>query len=226
MMRSTKQALEEARAAIVHMGHCLTEKRLVAGSWGNISCRTADGEYAITPSGRAYDTLRPEDIVLINNECQALEGRLPPSSESRLHTAVYAACGEAQAIIHTHSIYASALAAMRKPVPPIIEDLVQIIGGEVHCAAYAPPGTQQLACNAVAALNGRKAALLANHGAVCWGNSLADALIVAEILEKAAQIAVICHSCGGAVPLPAEDIAAMHAFYRQHYLKRQMGEEE
>ena len=115
---------------------------------------------------------------------------------------------------------------MRRPVPAIIEDIVQICGGRVNCAEYAFPGTQELADAAVKALAGRKAALLANHGAVCWGKSLDDALVVAEILEKAAQIAVICASCGcKAYELDESDVAAMHSFYEQHYCKRQMGEE-
>lgn len=216
----------EARAAIVNMGHRLIEKRLVAGSWGNISCRAGQQTIAITPSGRSYEHLAPSDVVLLDNTGCVVDGERIPSSESKLHVAIYAACPEAQAVIHTHSIYASALAAMRRPVPAIIEDIVQICGGSVNCAEYAFPGTQELADAAVKALAGRKAALLANHGAVCWGKSLDDALVVAEILEKAAQIAVICASCGGKVyELDEGDAAAMHSFYEQHYSKRQMGEE-
>ncbi len=214
-----------ACSSIVATGKLLTEKHLVAGSWGNISCKIGESIYAVTPSGKGYAGLTEDDIVIIDHQCNTVWGRHVPSSESKLHAAIYSACPEAQAVIHTHSIYASALAAMRKSIPPIIEDIVQIIGGSVNCAEYALPGTQQLADNAVQALNGRKAVLLANHGAVCWGKSLDDALIVAEVLEKAAQIAIICQSCGGAVKLPENDIAIMHEFYNKHYSKRQMGEE-
>ena len=218
--------VQSAREAIVDMGKELIERKLVAGSWGNISVKIADGVYAVTPSGRGYANQESKDIVIIDNACSTLDGELTPSSESKLHTTIYNACPEAKAIIHTHSIYASALAAMRKPVPAIIEDIVQIIGGRVNCAEYALPGNQELADNAVAALNGRKAVLLANHGAVCWGKSLEDALIVSEILEKAAQIAIICQSCGGAVELSTEDAEVMHSFYEEHYSKRQMGLEK
>lgn len=214
-----------ARQQIVETGHALIEKRLVAGSWGNISCRVDADKFAITPSGRGYAVLAHSDVVIINSQCQTVDGSLVPSSESPLHAAVYAACPEAGAIIHTHSIYASALAAMHKPVPAYIEDIVQIIGGRVECAEYALPGTEELAQNAVAAMAGRKAVLLANHGAVVWGKNLSDALIVAEVLEKAAQIVIICQQCGGAVELPDEDIQVMHRFYTEHYQKRQQGEE-
>lgn len=222
----SKEIILSAREAIVAMGKELIERKLVAGSWGNISVKIADGVYAVTPSGRGYANQKPEDIVIVDDACKTLDGELTPSSESKLHTAIYNACPEAKAIIHTHSIYASALAAMRKPVPAIIEDIVQIIGGRVECAEYALPGTQELADNAVKAMNGRKGVLLANHGAVCWGKDLADALIVCEILEKAAQIAIICQSCGGAVELSSDDAEIMHSFYEEHYIKRQRGEEK
>ena len=210
---------------IAAMGRQLIAKNLVAGSWGNISCLVDVASLVITPSGMGYEKQRAEDIVLIDFEGNVLEGKHFPSSESKLHTAIYRACPEAKAIIHTHSIYASALAAMRKPIPAIIEDIIQIIGGHVNCAEYALPGTEELADNAVAAMQGRKAVLLANHGAVCWGTSLNDALIVAEILEKAAQIAVICQAAGGAVELSQEDADIMHSFYQEHYSKRQNGKE-
>lgn len=222
----SKETILSAREAIVAMGKELIERKLVAGSWGNISVKIADGVYVVTPSGRGYANQKPEDIVIVDDACKTLDGELTPSSESKLHTAIYNACPEAKAIIHTHSIYASALAAMREPVPAIIEDIVQIIGGRVECAEYALPGTQELADNAVKAMNGRKGVLLANHGAVCWGKDLADALMVCEILEKAAQIAIICQSCGGAVELSNEDAEIMHSFYEEHYIKRQRGEEK
>jgi len=222
----SKEIILSVREAIVAMGKKLIERKLVAGSWGNISVKIADGVYAVTPSGRGYANQKPEDIVIVDDACKTLDGELTPSSESKLHTAIYNACPEAKAIIHTHSIYASALAAMRKPVPAIIEDIVQIIGGRVECAEYALPGTQELADNAVKAMNGRKGVLLANHGAVCWGKDLADALMVCEILEKAAKIAIICQSCGGAVELSNEDADIMHSFYEEHYIKRQRGEEK
>lgn len=148
-------------------------------------------------------------------------GTLIPSSETPLHLAVYEAIPEAQAIVHTHSIYASACAAMHKPIPALIEDLVQIIGGSVDVAEYALPGTEALAANAIKALQNKKAALLANHGVVCWGSSLNSALMTAEIVEKAAQIYCICETMGGAKLLPESDIAVMHDFYKQHYSKRQ-----
>lgn len=131
-------------------------KKLVAGSWGNISCRIDVQNIAITPSGHGYETLMPEDVVIINRDGEVVEGKHIPSSELKVHTAIYNAYPEAGAVIHTHSIYASALAAMHHGVPAIIEDIVQIIGGRVECAEYALCGTQELAENTVRALNGKR----------------------------------------------------------------------
>lgn len=142
-----------------------------------------------------------------------------------MHTAIYNAYPEAGAVIHTHSIYASALAAMHQGVPAIIEDIVQIIGGRVECAEYALCGTQELAENTVRALNGKKAVLLANHGAVCWGKTWRRHCLLPKFW-KGAQIAVICAGTGNKVyELSCEDVDVMHDFYEKHYSKRQQGEE-
>lgn len=213
--------IDAARQQIVAAGLKMIEQKMIAGSWGNLSIKINTSCCAITPSGRSYDSLNTEDIVVVDMQGNKIVGALIPSSETPLHLAVYKAIPEAQAIVHTHSIYASACAAMHKPIPALIEDLVQIIGGSVDVAEYALPGTEALAANAVKALQNKKAALLANHGVVCWGSSLNSALMTAEIVEKAAQIYCICETMGGAKLLPEADIAVMHDFYKQHYSKRQ-----
>ena len=213
--------IDAARQQIVAAGLKMIEQKMIAGSWGNLSIKINTSCCAITPSGRSYDSLNTEDIVVVDMQGNKIVGALIPSSETPLHLAVYKAIPEAQAIVHTHSIYASACAAMHKLIPALIEDLVQIIGGSVDVAEYALPGTEALAANAVKALQNKKAALLANHGVVCWGSSLNSALMTAEIVEKAAQIYCICETMGGAKLLPESDIAVMHDFYKQHYSKRQ-----
>lgn len=213
--------IDAARQQIVAAGLKMIEQKMIAGSWGNLSIKINTSCCAITPSGRSYDSLNTEDVIVVDMQGNKIVGALIPSSETPLHLAVYEAIPEAQSIVHTHSIYASACAAMHKPIPALIEDLVQIIGGSIDVAEYALPGTEALAANAVKALQNKKAALLANHGVVCWGSSLNSALMTAEIVEKAAQIYCICETMGGAKLLPEADIAVMHDFYKQHYSKRQ-----
>ena len=151
---------------------------------------------------------------------------LRPSSELPLHLEIYKTFPEARAIVHTHSVYASALAVAHKDLPPVIEDLTQIVGGAVRCTEYTIAGTKLLGQKAVEAMQGgRSAALLANHGAVCWGRNLKEALATAQILEKAAQIYCVAHSFGTPFPLNEKTVNTLHDFYLNHYSKRQRGEE-
>lgn len=218
-------AINKARTEIIKAAQKMAGQNMLPGSWGNISIKIDDDTYAVTPSGRGYDNLAPQHITVVDANGITVDGALIPSSELPLHLAVYKALPDANAIVHTHSVYASACAAARKDIPPLVEDLVQIMGGAVHCAEYALPGTEELAQNVIKAMGGKRAALLANHGVACWGVTLDEAMMVAGIVEKAAQLYFITQSLGGAVLLPQSDIDAMHAFYEDHYRKRQLGEE-
>ena len=218
-------AINKARVEIINAAHKMAGQNMLPGSWGNISIKVDDDTFAVTPSGHSYDNLMPQDITIVDAAGKTLDGSLIPSSELPLHLAIYKALPDAEAVVHTHSIYASACAAARRDIPPLVEDLVQIMGGAVHCAKYALPGTEELAANVIAAMNGKRAALLANHGVACWGTTLDEAMMVAGIVEKSAQLYCITQSIGGAVLLPQSDIDVMHGFYEAHYRKRQLGEE-
>lgn len=208
---------------IVAMGHKLIERGLVVGTWGNISCRAAEGVIAVTPSGRDYLSLKAKDIVLVNLSGRVLEGELAPSSELPLHLATYLNRPEVHGIVHTHSLFASACAVARREIPPIIEDMIQVVGGSVDVAPYALPGTDELAAGAVKTMGRKNAVLLANHGVIGCGTTLSEALLACELVEKSAQILVYAQSLGGAVPLSDDDVASMHQFYEQHYRLRQGG---
>ena len=218
-------AINKARVEIINAAKKMAGQNMLPGSWGNISVRVDEETFAVTPSGHGYDNLMPQDIVIVDAAGNTLDGTLIPSSELPLHLAIYKAQPDAEAVVHTHSIYASACAAARRDIPPLIEDMVQIMGGPVHCAEYALPGTDELAQNVINAMGGKRAALMANHGVACWGTTLDEAMMVAGIVEKAAQLYCITQSVGGAVLLPQSDIDAMHGFYEAHYRKRQLGEE-
>lgn len=217
------KAIDHSRKQIIKTGMYLLDKGLVTGTWGNISVRISDSLFAITPSGRNYRTLQPEDVVIVNLSGDIIEGSLTPSSELPLHLAVYAARSDIYGIVHTHSVFASACAVSRRSIPPIIEDLVQLAGGEIAVAPYAPPGTPELAEYAVQALADKFAVLLANHGVMASGKTLNEALLVAELVEKAAQIYCWANMLGGAVPLSDQEVAGMHRFYLEHYRQRQGG---
>jgi L-fuculose-phosphate aldolase len=209
--------LAEMRQAVVDAGRQMIGRGLVAGTWGNISVRCESGDrIAITPSGRPYDQLQAEDIVVVDPAGQILSGQRP-SSELALHLAIYLKRTNVRAVVHTHSLYATACAVAGKAIPASLEEMVQAVGGPVQVATYALPGTVELANHAVAALADRSAVLLANHGVAACGPSLAEALLVAELVEKAAHIHVVAEQLGGARALSDEDVALMRRFYLEHY---------
>ena len=230
-----KSNLEKIRQSVVEAGLALAHSGMTIGTYGNINCRVDENYIAITPSGRDYQQLISAEIVVTDLEgsVQSFAGEdgnrtnsLHPSSELPLHLEIYKNFPEARAIVHTHSVYASALAAAHKDLPPIIEDLTQITGGAVRCTDYTIAGTKELGLNAVKAMEGgRSAALLANHGAVCWGRDMKEALATAQLLEKAAQIYCVAHSFGSPFPLNENTASTLHDFYLNHYSKRQRGTE-
>ena len=213
------------RKEVVATSQLLSKKALMAGSWGNVSARIDKDSYAITPSGHSYETLTPDDIIIVNREGVKMTGNSYPSTETKLHVAIYKKFPEAGAVIHTHSIFACTMAVLRHDLPPIIEDTAQVVGGSVDCAAYAMPGTEELAQNVLQALGKKRAAFMANHGVVCWGRDMKEAYMTAELVEKAAEIYCTAASLGGAKELSKKDVEVMHKFYVEHYFKRQRGEE-
>ena len=214
----------KTKAEILAIGCAMLDKGLVAGTWGNISARIEGTQYiAVTPSGKGYREITADDIVVVDINGIIIEGSYKPSSELPLHLAIYQARPDVQAIIHTHSVFASACAVAHKSIPPIIEDLVQLAGGSVDVATYALPGTDMLAQNVVAALAGKNAVLLANHGVVGCGQSLAEGMMACELVEKAAQIFIYANQIGGAQVLSNDDVEVMHKFYVEYYRQRQEG---
>lgn len=198
---------EEMRAAVcAWAGRCYGE-RLFAGTSGNLS--VFDGEVlAITPTGAPYETMTPADIVLMT-PAGAVLGAGRPSSEWRLHAALYRARPEVRAVVHTHSPYATAFAVRRRPIPAVLIEMVPFLGGEVRVAPFALPGTEAVGAGAAAALAGRGACLLANHGAVAVGDTLETAHLRAVYLEDAAKICALAMANGPVVPLSAAELAAM-----------------
>ncbi|MCE4564512.1 class II aldolase/adducin family protein [Maribellus sp. CM-23] len=208
------------REALVKAGLKLVELGLVSRTWGNISLRVNKDEMLVTPSGKYYEDTRPEDMVLINirtNEYDKNCGK--PSSEFRLHSGIYADRPEFSAIIHTHQMNASTCAAARREVPPVLDDMAQIVGPSVRVADYALSSTNKLVRNTVKALRGRNAALMANHGAVCAGRDLNEAFAVCEVLEKACKAFIEAEFLGGAKSINKFSAWAMHQAYLKKYSK-------
>ncbi len=213
--------LMNTRIKVLEKGKEILATNLTVGTWGNISCRVPGEDYiAITPSGMNYNLLEPEDIVILDFNGIIMTGTRKPSIEVPLHLAIYKARVDVQAIIHTHSPYATTMATARKAIPGAVEDLVQIVGGNVRVNEYALPGTEQLGISTVKALEGRNAVLLANHGMLGVGRDLEEALKVCQVVEKSALITLLAQQIGGVVELSQDDICGMRNFYLDTYGQR------
>ena len=169
---------------------------------------------AITPSQRPYSSLSPEDILVVDFDGEPVEGDLVPSSETMIHVHVYQARPDVHAVVHAHPVFCSVAAVADLEIPPIIDELVILVGGVVKVADYAFPGTRELAASACRALGQRNAVLLRNHGMVAVGRDLAAALETCQLVERAAQVYVMARILGQAHPLPPEAVAAEEELFR------------
>jgi L-fuculose-phosphate aldolase len=172
----------QLRNAIIAAVRRLDALGLNRGSTGNMSARSGDG-FLVTPTGMPPGALLPQDLPLMHPD-GTWRGERNPSSEWRFHRDIYAARPEADAVVHTHSPFATTLACLHRGVPAF-HYMVAIAGGkDIRCAPYATFGTQELSDYALQALEGRKACLLANHGLIALGESLAQAFTVAIEVES------------------------------------------
>jgi len=200
------------RAEVVATARALVSRGLVTGTSGNVSVRTPTGSL-ITPSGVAYDAMTPAMVVALD-EAGRHDGTRKPSSERRLHVDIYRTRPEAGAVVHTHSTYATALSTTRRGIPAFHYMVAAAGGADIRCAAYATFGTAALSEAMLDALEGRRACLLANHGVVAFGPTLASALdLAAEVEELARQYAIAC-GFGAPVILDAEEMARVQDAFR------------
>jgi L-fuculose-phosphate aldolase len=175
---------DEGAAAVVATAQEMDRAGLAPNKSGNVSCRDADG-FLITPSALPYRELTPADIVGLDAGGRVRAAGRRPSSEWRMHAAIYRARPDARAIVHTHSPGATALACAQRGIPAF-HYMLALAGGDVRCAPYATFGTAELATHAVAGLADRRATLLANHGVIAIGATLRQAYAVAFEVENMA----------------------------------------
>ncbi|MFC4353242.1 L-fuculose-phosphate aldolase [Fodinicurvata halophila] len=211
----------ERRAAIIQA--CLEMNRLGLnqGTSGNISLRWQDG-LLITPSGLPYERMQPEDVVFLDREGQP-HGRYKPSSEWRFHRDILQARPDTGAVVHVHSTYATILAILGREIPAIHYMIAAAGGPNIRCAPYATFGTEGLSHNALQALEGRSACLLANHGMIAVGASLEKALWLAVEVETLACQYHGCLQVGEPVILSDEEIARVVEKFRSYGPEAQKG---
>lgn len=185
------------------------------GTAGNLSARVPQG-YIITPSAMPYESLHPEDLVFMGFDWTHGGGQRPPSSEWRIHRDIYQAHSAAQAVVHTHSPHATALACLGRGIPAFHYEVALAGGEDIPCADYATFGTPALAENVLAALATRRACLVAHHGVVAFEDSLERAVTLAEKVESLAHMYLLASRAGEPQRLDADEMRRVaEAFAKQ-----------
>jgi L-fuculose-phosphate aldolase len=203
--------LAEHRSAVVAACQQLLATGLLRGTSGNISVRDRDNQaIAITPTGIDYPAMQAADVPVLDGNGDRLDGALLPSSEWALHLAVYRQRPDVGAVVHTHSVFATTFAVLGEPVPPV-HYLLARAGSDwlpVPVASYARYGSQELADNCVRTLADGNAVLLANHGLIAVGDTLAAAMALADAVEYTAELAWRARQVGQPKVLNTDQLAA------------------
>jgi len=170
---------------VVRAGQELVKSGLAARTWGNVSCRLDENFFAITPSGRSYEIMGPEDIVICRIEDCTYEGNIKPSSEKKIHALLYKTCPDVNFVIHTHQPAASVLSAA--DINDMPSKGFNLLGDKVPVAAYGLPGTNKLTNGVAKALTNCRgqAVIMSNHGAICFGKDYEETFSAAQQLEEA-----------------------------------------
>ncbi len=217
------------RRQIVEACHLLVEQGYLRATGGNVSVRLAGREgFAITPSNLDYTSMTPGDVCVLDGELSLLAGEHAPSVESGMHASVYRARPDVNAIVHTHQVYASALALIKASIPALFDEQARFLGRSVDVIPYAPSGTGLLKTKIARHIRDHhNAYILQNHGALCFGIDMERAVHNVEILEKcslAYLLALCTERPVSKIPLAVREVA--FAKLRQDQKKVEGGEKE
>ena len=210
--------LEELREEIYRLHLELPRNNLVAWTSGNISGRDpATGLVVIKPSGVMYEDLRPENMVVVDLEGNVVEGKFKPSSDTATHLYIYRHRADVGGIVHTHSTFATAFAAVGKPIQPYLTAICDEFGGPIPVGGFALIGGEQIGQEVVRSIGNSKAILMQNHGVFTIGKNARAALKSAVYVEDAARTLFYAMQLGEVVPIPPEQVAKLHKRYTEEY---------
>ena len=204
----------EMRRAIVETCRHMNAIGVNQGTVGNVSTRSGNG-FLISPTGVPYESLAPEQVVAMDLD-GGWAGDWRPSSEWRIHAAIYGARPEAGAVIHTHAPNATALSCLRRDVPAFHYMMAVTGGASLRCAEYATYGTPELAAHMLRALEGRTACLLANHGVVGFAPSLEAALALMAEVENLCRQYILARQAGEPVILDAAEMTRVLEIFKTY----------
>ncbi|HWT75310.1 MAG TPA: class II aldolase/adducin family protein [Mobilitalea sp.] len=208
-----------AKQLVVRAGKELVKSGLIARTWGNVSCRIDDKTFAVTPSGRSYETLQPEEIVICRVEDAAYEGEIKPSSEKGIHALVYRTYPDIHFVIHTHQPMASVISAAEMDSIPAGD--YPLLGTKVPIAVYGLPGTKKLKSNIGKSLTDKRnhAIIMAHHGALCFGKDYEETFAAAQQLEEACRDYLLKMYINSSKAVEYDEKA-----YYNHYITRITGQ--
>ncbi len=215
--------LEELRKTVAGLHAELPRNDLVVWTSGNVSGRDpATGHIVIKPSGIRYRNLSPENMVVVDVDGSVVEGDRKPSSDTATHCYIYRHLGEVGGIVHTHSPYATAWAALGRDIPCVLTSMADEFGGPIPCGGFAPIGGDEIGREVVRLLregpNPRSSAvIMQNHGVFTVGRTPAAAVKAAVMCENAARTAAIARQLGEPIPISPDDIARLHERYTSEY---------
>jgi L-fuculose-phosphate aldolase len=208
--------LEQERKSIVAYGKKLITAQLTTGTGGNLSiCNREKGLVAIKPSGVDYFEMQPEDVVVVDLDSNKVDGDLKPSSEIHFHLGLYKHRADISAVVHTHQVYATTIACLKWELPAV-HYLVGLSGNKVPVAPYATYGSVELSENIMKTIGNYNACLMANHGLVTVGSSMASAFATAEEIELVSRLYYQTKCIGEPAILSDEEMKAVMKKFGTH----------
>jgi L-ribulose-5-phosphate 4-epimerase len=210
--------LETLRAEICRLNLELPRHHLVAWTSGNVSGRDAEtGLVVIKPSGVRYEELTPESMVVVDLDGKIVEARLKPSSDTAAHLYIYRHRSDVRGVVHTHSTFATAFAAVGRPIRPYLTAICDEFGGAIPCGGYAKIGGDEIGREVVRAIGTSPAILMKNHGVFTIGRTPEEAVKAAVMVEDVARTVYYALQLGEIEEIPADEVARAHRRYVEEY---------
>ncbi len=209
---------EDIKKEIIKTALALKEYRLISLSGGNVSIRTSEGHVVVTPSGMLYETMVPQDVVVVDMDGNVIEGKRKVSVDTEAILYILKNMSWVNAVIHTHQVYASAVGLVEDVLPAAVTTLANACLGPVNVAPYSSSASLDMGIMTVKYINDKRAVILKNHGVIAVGETLKEALYSAVYLEDAAKTYIMAKAIGNPAILTEEQVdVAVSKFRPENY---------
>jgi L-ribulose-5-phosphate 4-epimerase len=210
--------LNQLRREVCRLNRELPKNHLVTWTSGNVSARDPEsGLIVIKPSGVMYEDLTPENMVIVDPDGKRIEGKLNPSVDTATHLYIYKQRSDVGGVVHTHSTFATAFAAVGKSIPACLTAICDEFGGPIPVGGFAPIGGEEIGAEVVRAIGKSTAILMQNHGVFTIGKNAAAAVKAAVMVEDAARTVFYAMQLGEPIPIPDEMVNRLHQRYAEKY---------